>query len=331
MRRLRILAVDGGTSSTRVWALEDGRVLDWERRHVGARDLARDRDRDWLAAQLSDMAEKVVRRVGWNVYEAMVAFGMITSELGLEEIPHLKAPAGPVELAEGLQRRTGVGAIPVPVYLVPGVLWDGEAAATADFMRGEETEVAGLLALDSRRPPLLYVSPGSHTKFIVLDKSGRITASLTTLSGELLWALSQETILAGLVDAGREDSDEEAVRAGAAVTAEQGLTRALYVTRLLNRLERAERARCTDFVRGALAASDLQALEVLHRDRLLPPQVWVAGEGGLALVYRQLLGCQPWVERVECLAEPLGAHGAWHLYQRTVQPGRTPRRGAKIS
>ncbi len=311
-----MVAVDSGTTSTRAWVVDEGRVGAQASVRAGARDLVGGRGSDWLAGRVREVAERALSeaQLSWEEVEAVVAFGMITSELGLEELPHLKAPVDRQALAEGLEERAYPEHLPVPIFLVPGVRYEGDGAvAQADFMRGEETEVVGALEAGTAQPPFLLLSTGSHSKFVLVDPEGRIAWSFTTLSGELVWALHRETILAGLIDPQAGLDHGQAVEEGSRVAREAGLSRALFVTRLLNRLEGVDPAACSAFVHGAVAESDLASLErALPTGR--PEEVVLTGSGALADSYRHLLEGREWVRRVRVVEHPLGAMGAWALY-----------------
>jgi 2-dehydro-3-deoxygalactonokinase len=313
-----VLAVESGTTTTRVWALEDGSVRTGKATRAGARDLARARDRDWLLARIRELAEQVLEQLKreWSAVDAIVAFGMITSELGLEELPHLSTPVGVDDLVDAVQERTYDDALPLPLHLVPGVRNGGaRALERADFMRGEETEVVGLLSLGYAAPPLLYLSVGSHSKLVAVDGDGRIEWSATTLSGELLWALHRETILAALVDPSSDIGDPHWVEEGARLVDAIGLSRALFAARLLNRIEQRNARACSDLVHGAIAQSDLVSFRAALVGRSAGAVV-VAGGGPLATAYRHLLAREPWVGDLHVADEPLGALGAWSLYSK---------------
>ena len=151
-----LVALDSGTTSTRAWLVEDGRLVGGVHEHVGARDVAQGRSREWLAGQLSSLVQQVLEQHGLTAsqVEAVVGFGMVTSELGIEEVRHLTAPVDSSQLARAVAKDPGrtlgppLGdGRPVPFYLVPGVRCGGDGAdGRRDFMRGEETEVVGLLA-----------------------------------------------------------------------------------------------------------------------------------------------------------------------------------------
>lgn len=325
---MKILAIDSGTTTTRVWAVEDGRITDHERALGGARDVAQGRDQDWLRRHVRGLAQRVADRAGgWNAFEAAVAFGMVTSEHGLAEVAHLPAPVAPADLAAALTPLTDRDVLPIPLLLVPGVLCEAAGdAPRADFMRGEETEVAGLLARPGMAGPLLFVSPGSHSKFIAVDAAGRISWSVTTLAGELLWTLSRETILAGLVTVDLDEVDLDAVDRGDEAARDQGLTRALYVTRLLHRLDGMPPASCAAFALGAVAADDLRALDSARRHGVdVPGDVVLGGEGALVTVYEHLLARAPWATPPRRGPALLGPLGAWSLFAMARAGGGAPR------
>lgn len=312
-----IVVVDSGTTSTRVWVLEDGEIRAGAQGHMGARDVARTKDRRGSLARIRELADEALAGsgLGWEDAEAVVAFGMITSELGVEEVPHLEAPVGVEALAAGLVERR-FDALPVSVHLVPGVRTGGDELDETDFMRGEETEVAGLLSLGELEPPFLYISTGSHTKFVAVDDEGRIDWSLTTLSGELLWALHRETILADLIDPDAAPSDLGALEEGAALAEVAGLSRTLFVARLLNRVRGASAGSCSAFIHGAVAGSDLLSLRrSIDRRGRRPERIAIGGTGALGTAYRHLLaGWRTGV--IRSYDVPLGALGAWTVFTR---------------
>lgn len=322
---MRLVALDSGTTSTRAWLVEDGRLVGGVHDHVGARDVAQGRSREWLAGQLSGLVQQVLEQHGLapSQIEAVVGFGMVTSELGIEEVSHLTAPVDASQIALALAKDPGrtlgpppVDGRPVPFYLVPGVRCGGEeAGGRRDFMRGEETEVVGLLADGKRTLPLLFVSPGSHCKWINVDARGRITDSMTTLTGELFWALHKETILAEVVDPAREDIDLDHVLEGATAARKDGLSRALFLPRLRSRLDGLDAGRCSDIALGALVGSDVLSLTSTGTP---PRTVVIHGATGLARGYEVLLRREEWVEEVTRVDVPLGPLGAWDLFQRAV-------------
>lgn len=313
-----ILAVDSGTTSTRVHVVEDARIRGEAAGLGGARDLAQSRDRAWLENRVWEIADSALRdaEAEWADTDALVGFGMITSELGLQEVPHLDAPILMDHLARSLQPLERAERFGTPFSLIPGVRSLGPSFHQTDFMRGEETEVAGLLGSGDVSPPFLLLSPGSHTKYVFVDVGDVIRWSTTTLTGELLWALHRETILADLIDPDGPLEDPERVAQGAASVEEVGFARALFTARLLNRVDGESPGGCSDFVHGIVAMADLLSLrKVIDVRGCSTGSVVLTGKSPLASAYEQLLAREPWVSNVEHLPGPIGALGAWHLYK----------------
>lgn len=311
---MRIVAIDSGTTNTKVWVVTDGQVVAEAHGRGGAGDVARGQPRSWLAKRIRSVANEALAeaKLDWSDIDAAVGFGMLTSEHGLEEVPHLVAPVGVTQLVQGLRQRDHDDTIPAPFYLIPGVLCSDPADRTdPDFMRGEETNVVGLLELGRTKPPFLYVSPGSHTKFVAVGQFGQIEWSFTTLSGELIWALSQHTILSPILDPSLPLTDTNAAELGAQVARHAGLSRALYSTRLASRLSGFNEASCTDFARGAVAASDIDGLRTVPE---LPPTVIIGAGSELGPFYHRFLTEESWATKVEETSEPLGPLGAWTVY-----------------
>jgi 2-dehydro-3-deoxygalactonokinase len=137
---------------------------------VGVRDTAITGSRQTLREGLASLVEATVREANLQLGDVRFAItsGMITSEIGLQEIPHLWAPAGLAELAESLTVTQDPTVFPLdlPLVFIRGIKNRYPPETTyadirrIDFMRGEETQVMGLLARpDLPRPPFTAVVP----------------------------------------------------------------------------------------------------------------------------------------------------------------------------
>lgn len=243
------LLIDGGTTHTRVWAIEGQRILAYGKSMVGARDTARDGSPARLHVAVRDLladADAEARRQlpQWQP-ECVLAAGMITSPLGLAEVPHIPAPAGFADLAAHTARLSLPEVTSLSLLLVPGVRCgpaepDETSVSQVDVMRGEEVVCLGLARIGVLPAPGDMLSVGSHWKLVGVDAGERIVSSTTTLSGELLHALRTQTVLAASVDEQLpehlDESDLEAVRRGVAECRRAGLPRAAFCTRLLERV-----------------------------------------------------------------------------------------------
>lgn len=175
-----LIALDWGTSSLRAWLLDGaGRPIEATRAPLGLMQIA---DRNFAAAF---DAVAGAWRVRWPHLPALAA-GMVGAAQGWVEAPYLPCPAGPDELAGAL------AAVPERhLFIVPGVI----RRVPANVMRGEETQVAGALAL---RPDLAarsrLVLPGTHSKWVRVEE-GRIVGFDSWMTGELFAVLKDHSIL----------------------------------------------------------------------------------------------------------------------------------------
>lgn len=279
------IAIDAGTTNSRAWLVEHGIVRAAETVSVGVRDTARDGHPGALHRAIHDLVAQVSLQAT-TPPTLIAAAGMITSALGLKEIVHQMAPAGPKELAAAAVELQLPEISELPIVLFPGVrsgAWFAEEDVESnDMMRGEETLCVGL-ASQRTGQALTVLNLGSHWKAIQVDAHGSITGSWTSLSGEMLHAVMTQTILASSVPAGRPEAlDPEWVQRGAEMLARHGLSRVLFSVRLW---EVQGGTRSTDeqrlaFLVGAFAA---EGLEVFRRAGYLTrgPMLLI-GNGGIA-------------------------------------------------
>jgi len=265
-----LVAVDTGTTNTRVWLLDGDRVLVRREAAVGARDTARDGSNVRLRAALRASIAEVLRTVppGRPAPRRIAAAGMITSPQGLVEVPHLVAPAGVGELAAGARETLVEDVSDRPFFLVPGVRTAARPGAAAgigatDVMRGEETLSVGLVQQGHLAPGGALLNVGSHWKLIRMDEAGRVAWSVTSLSGELVQAARSQTILASAVAEGVPTrADPDLLIDGAAEARRSGLARALFCVRLLELSAAGTPQTRLSFLLGAFIGADLDRLRV---------------------------------------------------------------------
>jgi 2-dehydro-3-deoxygalactonokinase len=186
-----MIGVDWGTTSFRAFRMaRDGTIRD---RRTGPRgilnvpdnrfaDTLRDEIGPWLA-------------VG---EDHVLLSGMIGSRQGWKEAPYLPCPAGAPELAAALVEIEFDWA---QVKLVPGLSATDEAGV-AEVMRGEETQVFGVLRMMGGSG--LACLPGTHSKWVRVA-ADRIVGFTTHMTGEAFGALRGHTILGRMMREGPAD------------------------------------------------------------------------------------------------------------------------------
>ncbi|HEY8461046.1 MAG TPA: 2-dehydro-3-deoxygalactonokinase [Blastocatellia bacterium] len=288
-----LICVDAGTTNTRVWLTAGDRIIARARAGVGVRDAARDGSSGRLRDALRDLIHQV-RQGFTRIPDCVIAAGMITSPLGLADVPHIQTPAGLDELAAATRQYNFPEITDLPVMLVPGARsgprrCDPETAGTTDVMRGEETLAVGLRALGLLAPQSTLLNLGSHWKVIEFDQRARIASSVTSMTGELIHAAQTQTILAGSVPQSRPNAiDRTWLEAGMRESRRSGLARALFCVRLLEQGSDGSAEQRLSFLIGAFLASDMDAM--LSRglfDSNRP--VVIAGGGVIAEAWREAL------------------------------------------
>lgn len=242
-----LIAVDWGSTNFRAKLVIDGVVIDHAQSADGIR-LRRDRDFDEILN--SHCGAWARAHPGIHV----IMSGMIGSREGWREIPYVAAPAGVADLA--------AGRVAIPsrhfdsVAIVPGVRFDDSANGTTDVMRGEETQVFGLLESISTDKPVTLCLPGTHSKWIVC-RDGRIERFRTWLTGEAFDRLTHESLIAGT--GGEVDVNSVAFSRGLALSeTDGGLLHHLFLGRTEMLTGRVESTELRSLISGLLIGHELR-------------------------------------------------------------------------
>ena len=306
-----LLALDGGTSNTRLALLKDGKTLDVWRSSVGAGMNAQTPGvlpsavKDGISELLSrnQLAEKDIT--------AIVASGMVTAEIGLYALPHLLAPIDEKALCDGLSKVSLPEVTSIPFLFVAGVKTDGEELSQCDMMRGEETELVGLFEGVPKNTAV--VLPGSHSKLIVTDDEARICSIKTTLTGEMLAALSANTVLRGSFSLADASVCYDALEEGYLYCRENGIGDALFKVRVLKLRLGYSPDQLYSFMLGVILESEIS---MLLRQNVAT--ICIGGKKQLRDAMLSLLKPRTQAELRSFTEDAIGEsvyRGLYHLYQ----------------
>lgn len=117
----------------------------------------------------------------------VLACGMVGSRQGWCEAPYRATPCTPMDV--GQMGRVPVRDPRITVQIVPGL----KQMKPADVMRGEETQIAGALALDPAFDGAMCL-PGTHSKWVQIS-AGEVVSFQTYLTGEMFALLSAQSVL----------------------------------------------------------------------------------------------------------------------------------------
>lgn len=307
MTVIALVALDWGSSHLRAHALgPDGRVLDQRHGTDGASSLAGG------AAAFEAALDRLAG--DWCAGGVPVlACGMVGSAHGWVAAPYLDCPVELARLHRHLvQAPRAAGA---PVRIVPGLCQRG-AGQPADVMRGEETQLAGLLAAaPALAEAACVLMPGTHSKWVAL-RGGRVQGFTTRMTGELYALLRTQSVLARLMEARADPPLPEAQRheafdAGVAEARHGGgadLLQRLFGLRADGLLRGLGAEAAAERLSGLLIGAELAAgLAAEGGDAALA----LVGEPALCARYQRALGC--FGRRAEVFEQPLAALGLWQV------------------
>nr|WP_319490027.1 2-dehydro-3-deoxygalactonokinase [uncultured Caproiciproducens sp.] len=267
-----IITIDTGTTNTRV-SLWDNQCnyIDTVKESVGVRDTAIDGNNNRLKSVLKGCIEKLTAEHGMAEKDilAILASGMITSNVGLIEIPHVVAPVDLAMLAAAAQKIVMEEISSVPIWFIPGIKNFGTPVTLDNFemmdiMRGEEVESIAIIEKYYDGKSMLLVLPGSHTKFVSVNEKKQITGCLTSITGELLSAITYHTIIADAVGKNFINDetayDREMTLQGYCTAQKCGMGRAAFSGRILNQFVIDDKNKIANFIVGAVVQNDILAI-----------------------------------------------------------------------
>lgn len=263
----RWIAVDWGTSCLRCWHMGPEGILAEERSDAGMSSLAQDGFEEALTAVISPWLEDTAV----NVF----ACGMVGARQGWAEAPYRIAPC-PAAAGSLLTIKTQDPRI--RMHVMHGV----SQAAPPDVMRGEETQIAGLLSVAPEFDGVVCL-PGTHTKWVRVS-AGEICHFRTAMTGEMFDLLAHRSVLRHAVDEGWQE-EVFATALEDALTRPERLATELFGIRAENLLQGAEKGRARARLSGLLIGSEMAAM----RPYWLGQDIAVIGAEGLAERYATAL------------------------------------------
>jgi 2-dehydro-3-deoxygalactonokinase len=294
----QLIALDWGTTSLRAYRLGDqGRVLEQRSFSAGIMQLPTT-PRMIAGVMCSDGFELAFDEACGDWLDAqpslpVIACGMVGSAQGWLEAVYLETPASVSGLSSALQPVRSLRGI--DVHIIPGVL---QRSALPNVMRGEETQVLGVLAAlpaEQALQPLLIGLPGSHSKW-VHAADGCIVHFDTFMTGEVFAALSNHTILGRTMQASAA-FDEAAFDRGVAVALSAdgaaGPLSTIFSCRTLGLTGQLSATAQPDYLSGLLIGHELAALAALQikQSGQLPAVVLLGGEQLCPRYSRALHAC----------------------------------------
>lgn len=306
------LAMDMGTSSTRLWLCDGDSLLGEKKARFGASLGLREKKEalfERLRALISELLSE--NNASEKDVEFLIGSGMAGCEFALCEVEHLTVPSDAYSLSEGIKSVKIPEIADFPFLIVPGLKTTLEDKVL-DIMRGEETETLGIIEKGNLKLPSILVLPGTHNKIIEIDEKGKITDFHTTMSGEILDLTVRESILKNSLSHDF-DVSEHYVHLGAEYSQRNGVNAALFRIRTLSKSGLSE-AELSSFLYGAVIGQDLELIRKFAKGKA----IYVGGSKNLKKAYCLLLendGAYPLGEELSSNAVRLGLNRITKIFR----------------
>jgi 2-dehydro-3-deoxygalactonokinase len=270
MENVAFIGVDWGTTSFRLWALEaDGTVAAFTSGPFGMSNLKR--------SDYAVVLEDSIAKVGITRDVPIVVCGMAGAAQGWCEAPYLPTPTPLYALGNDAVKVRGITR---NVRILPGV----KQNSPANVMRGEETQIAGLL---HHHPDFsgTVCLPGTHTKWVRV-KNQSILDFETCMTGEQFGLFSSKSVLSHsmLVDGWSDTAFENAV--SVALEKPETVPRLLFGIRANMLVSEQTAAEARARLSGLLIGQELSATRDFWENR----EVTLIGAPELSKLYSQALG-----------------------------------------
>ncbi|MGO2037496.1 MAG: 2-dehydro-3-deoxygalactonokinase, partial [Brevibacterium sp.] len=191
----QMIGLDWGTSSLRAFLIgSEGTILADRNGSDGI--MAVGPDTNDLRGDFSRIAQAAIG--DWLTAHGplpILACGMIGSTQGVAEAGYLDLPTKLSALGRHL---TSVELTIGELRIVPGLQKTSTEATAPDVIRGEETQLLGLLDAE-QVDATTVILPGTHTKWVKCQGQ-RVTDFSTSMSGEMFGLLSTSSILSRLAE-----------------------------------------------------------------------------------------------------------------------------------
>src|SRR5262249_33993231 len=186
-----------------------------------------------------------------------------------------------------------------------------------DVMRGEETQIFGALA-DGATARGVYVLPGTHSKWAVVDAGG-VETFATFMTGELYAVLRQHSILGRLATSGADDAPFDR-RRRASMRGGAALSHDLFSARSLALPAELAPEGIADYLSGLLVGAEIVAARAwAARTAVTGSVVTLVGEAALCERYRRALT----LAGIDAVQGPAAAaaRGLWRIARRAGMVG----------
>ncbi len=196
--------------------------------------------------------------------------GMASSSIGMRELPYASLPFSTDGTNAVVQELPAGKDFPHTVWMISGI------SSHQDIMRGEETQLVGLAALDNKiflNERSVCVFPGTHSKHVTVA-NGKVVDFKTYMTGELFRLMTHHSILKDAIAENNKQgqlagSETEAFCMGVEESGNSDLLHNFFSIRVNHLFGRSTKCENLFHLSGLLIGSELRSLINEGRSRIL--------------------------------------------------------------
>lgn len=246
------ITLDCGTTKTKISLVSRNIVRDSLKINngndvSGYKDILKERIADMLQKNL--LTEKDIIRI-------LATGTMATAEFGIFPADYLTIPVSIDKLKKGMCEVFIPEISNIPFGIVRGVKTSCTSLENADTMRGEESELMGIMGKEDEA--CAYMLMGSHSKIIKTNDKGNITDICTMLTGELAGTLAKYTILKHSIDFKESVLDGEYLKKGYMYCRDNNINEALFKVRVLKNIFGVTQCQAYSFFLGTILFAEVK-------------------------------------------------------------------------
>jgi 2-dehydro-3-deoxygalactonokinase len=190
----------------------------------------------------------------------LVLSGMASSSLGLEELSYAELPFAVDGSQAGVRHFESQPDFPHDLLLISGIRADG------DVMRGEETQLVGLINLmdtASITGESIFVFPGTHSKHITVRQQ-QVISFQTFMTGEVFNLMADASILKDSIESPNsaevKEKDLNGFRSGVQESGHSGILHGLFTVRTNQLFRNLSKKQNFYYLSGLLIGTELRSL-----------------------------------------------------------------------
>ena len=297
--------LDCGTTNTKCYIVsQDGAVISEKHGRFGVKDNSLKDNIDGYSQSLNRIVADCALMAGKTLEDltGVIGFGMVSSDLGIIIVPHAIAPISLKQLQAGVYDASnkhifGTG---IPFYLIRGIknaLADDlkySVLDVCDFMRGEETQVTGIIQKYKPVHSFNTIVLSSHLKIIHTDKEMCIDRSMTTISGQLFDCILHHTSVGKSIVIGKDSSMkmsiDEIIDLADRTSNKHGLTRSLLLPRFMETFTDMNALERRTYLDAVIALEDIKAIkDYLSEGQFSTKTYFIVGQKNRCQLFSHIL------------------------------------------